>query len=104
MTQGQEYYMEGRYLNHGGRGSFSTAVEIEQSTVVGHHHAMKEIQELKVTTAQTKEKATVTVMNPDSKHYILTFKNPTTSAYVPTDKIPANANSGTVAEFIAKYY
>jgi len=65
---------------------------------------MKEIQELKVTTAQTKEKATVTVMNPDSGKYILTFKNPTTSAYVPTDKIPADASSGTFRGFIAKYY
>jgi hypothetical protein len=105
MTQGQEYYMEGRYLNSGGAGHFSTAVEIEQSAVVGHHHAMKEIQELKVTTAQTKEKAYVQVMNPDDKLYILTFKNPTTNKYVPTEeKIPADASAGAFAGYIAKYY
>jgi len=28
--------------------SFSVAVEIEQSAIVGHHHSMKEVQEIGV--------------------------------------------------------
>jgi len=79
-------------------------VEIEQSAVVGHHHAMKEIQELKITLDQTKEKTYVTLMNPDAGVYILTYKNPVTDAYIPSEKIPCNASASTFASAVSEYY
>jgi hypothetical protein len=79
-------------------------VEIEQSAVVGHHQAMKEIQELKITVDQTKEKTYVTVMNPDAGVYILTYKNPATDAYVPSEQIPCDASAAVFASAIREYY
>jgi len=79
-------------------------VEIEQSAVVGHHQAMKEIQELKITTDQTKEQTYVTVMNPDAGVYILTYQNPVTMAYVPSEKIACNASASEFASAIGEYY
>jgi uncharacterized protein YkwD len=79
-------------------------VEIEQSAVVGHHQAMKEIQELKITLTQTKEITHVTVMNPDAGLYILAYQNPVTNAYVPSEKIAADASASTFAKAIQEYY
>jgi uncharacterized protein YkwD len=79
-------------------------VEIEQSAVVGHHQAMKEIQELKITLDQTKEKTHVTVMNPDAGVYILTYRNPVTNAYVPSEKIPCDASASVFRSAIWQYY
>jgi hypothetical protein len=50
LTAGEPYYIEGGTFEWGGGDHFSVAVEIEQTntSVVGHHHAMKEVQYLEL--------------------------------------------------------
>jgi hypothetical protein len=50
LTAGEPYYIEGGTFEWTGGDHFSVAVEIEQTntSVVGHHHAMKEVQYLEV--------------------------------------------------------
>lgn len=48
LEEGEHYYIEGRHLQGSGGDHFSTAVEIEQTDIVGHHHSMKEVQYLSV--------------------------------------------------------
>jgi hypothetical protein len=43
LTEGEPYYFEADTYEGGGSDHFVIAVEIEQTDVVGHHHAMKEI-------------------------------------------------------------
>jgi hypothetical protein len=43
LTEGEHYYMEAWHLEGSGTDHFAAAVEIEQSAITGHHHAMKEI-------------------------------------------------------------
>lgn len=43
LTAGENYYIEGLTYNEEGGDSFSVAVEIEQTEMVGHHHSLKEI-------------------------------------------------------------
>jgi hypothetical protein len=48
LTEGEHYYIEGKHLEGTGGDHFSTAVEIEQSDIIGHHHSMREIQYVSV--------------------------------------------------------
>lgn len=48
LTAGEHYYIEGQHLEGNGGDHFTTAVEIEQTEIVGHHHSMKEVQYLSV--------------------------------------------------------
>ena len=43
LQEGQNYYIEAMHYNLVDDDSFSVAVEIEQTEIVGHHHAIKEI-------------------------------------------------------------
>ena len=42
--------MEVTYVEETGSDHMSTGVEFEQTAIVNHHHAMREIQELKIST------------------------------------------------------
>jgi len=48
MTAGQHYYIEAEHVEYAGGDHMTVAVEIEQTAVIGHHHAMKEVQYLSV--------------------------------------------------------
>jgi hypothetical protein len=50
LDAGVHYYIEANHYEGTGGDHFSAAVEIEQSAMVGHHHAMKEVQYLSVQT------------------------------------------------------
>jgi len=43
LTKGEPYYMEIHYIEYNGNDHMSTGVEFEQTAIVGHHQAMKEI-------------------------------------------------------------
>jgi hypothetical protein len=55
---------------------------------------MKEIQELRITTDQTKEKTQILVKNPDAGKFRVTFKNPKTNAFVVFGPIACTATAG----------
>jgi hypothetical protein len=48
LSEGQNYYVEGAGIDTTNSDSFSVAVEIEQTAMTGHYHAMKEVQEIGV--------------------------------------------------------
>jgi len=50
LTEGEHYYIEAKHLEGSGGDHFSVAVEIEKSDAAGHHHTMKEVQYLSVST------------------------------------------------------
>jgi len=73
LTAGEHYYIEAAGIDGNWDDSFSVAVEIEQTAIAGHQHAMKEVQEVGVSLTQNFEKLRVTVHNPDSGKYVLNF-------------------------------
>jgi len=44
LSEGEEYYFEVVTYEGSGGDHMSTAVEIEESEIFGHHHTMKEVQ------------------------------------------------------------
>ena len=43
LVAGQKYYIEGRHTETSYSDHFTVAVEIEQTAMTNHHHAMKEV-------------------------------------------------------------
>jgi hypothetical protein len=80
------------------------AVEIEQTDVVGHHHAMKEIQYVSMEAAQVFESTRITITNPDDGEYILIFQNPTDLSYTQGTAVAADASASTLENAIEDYY
>ena len=81
LSEGQNYYVEGSGIEGTSNDHLSVAVEIEQTAVTGHYHAMKEVQEIGISVTQQFEKMKVIVINPDSGKFILNFQNPVSLAY-----------------------
>ena len=52
---------------------FTVAVEMEQTAIVGHHHAMKEIQTIGVQIENNLDTTKITIENPDGGDYIINF-------------------------------
>jgi hypothetical protein len=77
LTAGENYYIEAlTYVNNEDKDSFSTAVEIEQSDMTGHHHHTKEIQTIEVYVGETnKDTIRITIQNMDEGYFKLLFKN-----------------------------
>ena len=76
LTAGQNYYIEALNYNSEGGDSFSVAVEIEQTAMTGHHHAIKEIQTIGVYVGETnKDTIRIKIENMDSGTFKLAFFN-----------------------------
>ena len=104
LTKGEPYYMETTYVEYNGGDHMTTGVEFEQTAIVNHHQAMKEIQELKISTDQTKERTIIEVKNPDDGSFRVTFKNPKTSKFVVMSPIKCKATAEQFKSGIKKYY
>jgi hypothetical protein len=76
LEKDEHYYIEGWHLEGGGGDHFSTAVEIEQTEIIGHHHSMKEVQYVSVQSAQVFETTRINITNMDNGKYLLVFMNP----------------------------
>jgi hypothetical protein len=48
LTAGEAYYIEGLHYDYNGNNHFSVGVEIEQTAMADHHHAIREVQHLYV--------------------------------------------------------
>jgi len=93
LEAGEHYYIEAKHLEGGWRDHFSTAVEIEQTEMTGHHHSMKEIQYLSVYPAQVYETTRINITNMDDGEYILLLLNPNDLKTNKTLLISANATA-----------
>ena len=92
--------MERKGLDH-----FTVSVMVEQSDIVGHYHAMKEIQLLGVHMNATFERTQLEINNVDSGKFKLVFMHPTTLKPVPTnDFIIMNATAAQLRAGVEPYY
>lgn len=75
FTKGEKYYMYAKHWEHHGSDHMVVGVEINQTAMVNHHHAMKEIQYIEATVAnQTLDTMRITIGDPSaSGKYYLTF-------------------------------
>ena len=77
LVEGQNYYIEAKHYNRFDDDSFSVAVEIEQTEIVGHHHAIKEIQKIGVVPINAeKDTIRITITNMDTGYFKLLTKLP----------------------------
>jgi hypothetical protein len=104
LTKGEPYYLESSYVEYNGGDHMSTGVEFEQTAIVNHHQSMKEIQELKISTDQTKEQTTIDVKNPDDGSFKLLFKNPKTNAFVQSSAIKCITDEESFRKAVKDYY
>lgn len=75
LTEGESYFLESMHYAGWGSNYLSLAVEIEQTEMVGHHHAIKEIQKIGVIPKQEFDTIRITVTNLDEGEYVLRFQN-----------------------------
>lgn len=104
LEKGEPYYMEASYVEYDRSDHMTTGVEFEQTAIQNHTNSMKEIQELKISTNQTKEKTHVEVQNPDDGSFKVLFKNPNTGQYYPSKAIPCKATAGQFQDAVSRYY
>lgn len=93
LEEGKEYYLEVRHHEGSGGDHLTVSVEIEQDAgeMVGHHHAMREVQKVGFYSDAPREKTQIEVSNIDSGTFKLLYMHPTTMEPTPTGKISANA-------------
>jgi hypothetical protein len=80
------------------------AVEIEQNDIDGHHHSIKEVQQVSMESAQVFEVTRFTVTNPDDGEYILIYQNPSDLSYWVSDRISASASANSFRYAVDGYY
>lgn len=104
LEAGRKYYMEAAHLNIGGGSHFSTGVEIEQEVLnPTHPNNMKELQKLTVFTEDKREMHRLTINNPDSGVFRMTF----TSANlikVASGPMSANMDGNLIVANLAPYF
>lgn len=61
----------------------------------GHHHSIKEVQQVSMESAQVFEVTRFTVTDPDDGQYVLIFQNPSDLSYTVSDAISASASAST---------
>lgn len=73
LTEGESYFLESLFYSAWGNNFYSLGVEIEQTDMEGHHHAIKEIQTIGVEPKQQYDTIRITVENLDDGSYSLVF-------------------------------
>jgi hypothetical protein len=105
LKKANHYYLEGSYAENGGSDHFSVAVEIEQSTIKGHHHAMKEIQELSALQEVKLDTTRITITNPDDNEYVLVYKNPkNVEKTIASSRIKGKSSAWDFNKAVRKFY
>jgi hypothetical protein len=104
LNVGEHYYIEGQHLEGNGGDHFAAAVEIEQSEIVGHHHAMKEIQYVSVQAEQTYELTRINITNKDDGQFLLLFQNPNDLKVNRSLPISASASAAELLDAVKDYY
>lgn len=98
LSKGEPYYIKALLNEYTGGDHLSVAVEIEQTTLANHHHAMKEIQQLGIGIDNNKDTTRITVENADGGLYILNFQDPVKLTYLASEKINTNATAGQMCD------
>ena len=76
LTAGEAYYIEGLHYDYNGNNHFSVGVEIEQTAMTDHHHAIREVQHLYVQPETLFDTIRITIENMDTSHFKLILQRP----------------------------
>jgi len=106
MVKGEKYYMYGKHFETHGSDHFVVGVEIEQTAMVDHHHAMKEIQYIEATVENaTYDTMRITVQEPSKGgKYYLTFQIPANLSFWTSKAIKGDASAAELKSAIKTYY
>ena len=81
-------------IEYTGGDHLSVGVEIEQTSMTGHHHSMKEIQRLSINVTNNLDTNRVTIENADGGEFKLNFMNPNDLKYYASALISTKADAG----------
>jgi hypothetical protein len=106
LTAGEKYYMYSKHYESHGNDHFVVGVEINQTSMVNHHHSMKEIQLIEAYVENaTQEVTRVTQTKPNAGgNYYLSFQIPENLTYWTSGKIPAAASADELRNAVKNYY
>ena len=104
LQKGKKYYIDARHSESIGSDHLTVGVEIEKADTTGHHHAMKEVQEIGVLTTRIFEEFTVTVDNPDDGIVVMAFRSPTNQTMMPQKQMKSNSNANEFKTAIRDYF
>lgn len=93
LSAGQPYFLQAAGYDGTGSDHFSVGLEIEQTAVTNHHHAIREVQEVGINVTTNFEKTRITVNNPDSTKYFIMFTSSTLKQNS-TKEIAGTASAG----------
>jgi hypothetical protein len=105
LVEGQQYLIEGRHIERTWSDHFLVSVEVEQTAVVNHPHAMKEIQYVEVKADTTFEMSQIIINNVGAGTFKMVFMHPTTLELIVTDAdIPVAATAADLYAGIQSYF
>lgn len=105
LVKGQSYYLEGRQVESSGSDHLSVAVEIEDNAnAKTHHHAMRQIQEMQVSTTQEFEKTKFTIEGGNSGNFKIIYTNPKTQKVNVTDTLKDDMTADEFKNGVKGYY
>jgi len=73
LVAGQAYYIEALHYDYNGNNHFSVGVEIEQTAMEHHHHAIREVQHLTMQPESLFDTIRLTIENMDTGYFKLIF-------------------------------
>lgn len=106
LTKGQQYYIYGRMFENYGGDHFAVGVEINQTAIENHHHAIKEVQYIEMSVKDPRYDTTrITVQGANNTgSYYLSFQDPADLSYQASEEISVTASAGTFKNKVKGYY
>lgn len=106
LTKDEKYYIEGSHFEGGGGDNYVVGVEINQTEMTDHHHAMKEIQYISIAPENPSfDTCRVTVTNPtDDGTYYLRFQDPEDLSYTLSEEIADKASASNFRRRVKSYF
>jgi hypothetical protein len=109
LEANQSYYIESHHIEGSGNDHFTVAVEINQTNstnvteMVGHHHAMREIQYVGIHTNDNRDTIRITIENPDGGEFKLILKEPNGKLFT-SDTLKVGTDTWTFNKAIRQFY
>jgi len=104
LEEGKNYYIESHHVESRGGDHFTVAVEIEQTEIVGHHHALREVQYLGIHTNDYRDTVRFTIDNPDGGDFKLVLVDPRTGKMTTSKTITTGDNIWEFRAAIISHY
>lgn len=92
LEKGKKYYIEGRHNERTAADHFTVGLEIEKTNTTGHHHTMKEIQEITLNGTLRFDKTEINITERDGGLFAVSILNPKDSQPFIIGNISTNAS------------